>query len=298
MIKIITHHQNFHVDEVMAIALLLKYYVKNEKHEIIRTRDRSILTEAKTNNDIFVIDVGGEYDFEKKNFDHHQNDSSLVWEDGTPLSSCGLIWKWLRKTKRLNQFMNDETMNKIEEDLIKLIDAHDNGDYWVYSGIINGYNRKDGARQDYKFSQALNCATQFYDNFFYNLRNLIKGEKEMKKAIEKSRSFNELIISDCKISGSAVMAAKMSKKSLIAYPRTKDSWVIEAVSKSDNNKFSMPLQWRGLTEDNIKRKTGIDNLIFCHKNGHLCMLSGTKEDLIKISDIITQYNNYGSCLEA
>lgn len=186
--------------------------------------------------------------------------------------------------------MNDETMNKIEEELIKVIDAHDNGGYWAYSAIINGYNRKDASRQDYKFSQALNCATQFYDNFFYNLRNLIKGEKEMKKAIEKSKNFNELIISDCKITGSSIMAAKMSKKSLIAYPRTKDSWVIEVISKSEHDRFSMPLSWRGLTEDNIKNKTGIENLIFCHKNGHLCMINGNREDLVKISEIITQYN--------
>lgn len=298
MIKIITHHQNFHVDEVMAIALLLKYYVKNEKYEIIRTRESYVLKESKLNPNIFVIDVGGEYDCTLKNFDHHQQDKSLVWDDGTPLSSCGLVWKWLRKTKKLNQFMNEETMNKVEEELIKLIDAHDNGDYWAYAAVINGFNRKDNSRQDYKFLQALNCASQFYDNFFYNLRNLIKGEKEMKKAIDKSKDFEELIISDCKISGSAVMAAKMSKKSLIAYPRTKDSWIIEAVSKLDNNKFYMPLKWRGLTEETIKKDTGIDNLIFCHKNGHLCMLSGTKEDLIRVSNIITQYNISKQYVEA
>lgn len=295
MIKIITHHQNFHVDELMAISLLLKYYIKGNKYEIERTRDSKTIELANLNSEVFVIDVGGIHNPEMKNFDHHQNDDSLKWEDDTPLSSCGLIWKWLRKSKRLNQHMNEETMDKIENELIKAIDAHDNGEYWAYSSVFNGYNRKDNNRQDYKFQQALNCASQFYDNFFYNIRNIMKGEKEMKKAIENSGEYNDIIITDCKISGSSIMASKMSNKNLIAYPRTKNSWVIEVIAKPVELKYYMPKDWRGLIENNIKKNTGIGNLIFCHKNGHLCMLEGNKSDVLKIAKMITEYNlNKGS----
>jgi uncharacterized UPF0160 family protein len=60
-----THSECFHCDEVMAISILLR---TNEFRDsiIVRTRDKEIIDKLD-----IVCDVGGEFDAEKKRFDHH-----------------------------------------------------------------------------------------------------------------------------------------------------------------------------------------------------------------------------------
>ena len=45
----------------------------------------------------------------------------------------------------------------------------------------------------------------------------------------------------------------------------------------------MPQQWRGLSGNELNNISGLENLIFCHKSGYMCMLNGSKEDAISIA---------------
>ena len=133
--KIVTHDGTFHTDEVFAIALIKKFITS--KIEVIRTRDEKILNEAKEDKSIFVIDVGREYNFYKRNFDHHQREFNKTWDnEDTLFSSCGLVWEFLKKRGYLKKF-SKFTLNNIEKKLIKKIDAHDNGQcFWSLSNMI------------------------------------------------------------------------------------------------------------------------------------------------------------------
>lgn len=111
----------------MAVALLDLYFFKGEKFQLVRTRDKDTIAVGQADAETFVVDVGLKYDPNMRNFDHHQNDDSLCWPNGVPLSSCGMVWQWLRDKKFLHQKMNDETMNIFERDFIQRIDMQDNG---------------------------------------------------------------------------------------------------------------------------------------------------------------------------
>jgi uncharacterized UPF0160 family protein len=88
-----THSEVFHADEVHGAMLLLNYVPEFKGSKLIRTRDQSVLNTLD-----IVIDVGGEYDFEKLRFDHHQRDFKEYYDKKNgfghvKLSASGLIFK-------------------------------------------------------------------------------------------------------------------------------------------------------------------------------------------------------------
>ena len=44
----------------------------------------------------------------------------------------------------------------------------------------------------------------------------------------------------------------------------------------------MPKKWCGLGEYKIKQASGINGLIFCHKEGFMCIFEGSIEETIKL----------------
>lgn len=67
---VVTHNGLFHGDEVAAVALLR---LLHPNLTTVRTRDRMILSAALKDPDVWVLDVGGDFAPEKRNFDHHQD---------------------------------------------------------------------------------------------------------------------------------------------------------------------------------------------------------------------------------
>lgn len=65
-LQIGTHDGCFHCDEVLACSML-KRLPEYRDAQIIRTRNADILKECD-----IVVDVGAEFDHEKKLYDHHQ----------------------------------------------------------------------------------------------------------------------------------------------------------------------------------------------------------------------------------
>jgi uncharacterized UPF0160 family protein len=88
-----THSEVFHADEVHGAMLLLNYVPEFKGSKLIRTRDQNILDTLD-----IVIDVGGEYNFEKLRFDHHQRGFEEYYDKKNgfgkvKLSASGLIFK-------------------------------------------------------------------------------------------------------------------------------------------------------------------------------------------------------------
>lgn len=124
MKTVVTHNRQFNLDEIAAISLL-KHFTK-EEYKIIRTRDTKLLNQYKSDSEVFVLDVGTEYDPKKLNFDHHQKTMKMTWDGGIPYSSCGLVWKWLKEEGFLSELSGNQIM-KFESSFIRKVDAQDNG---------------------------------------------------------------------------------------------------------------------------------------------------------------------------
>jgi len=148
MFPIVTHSGKFHSDEVMAVAMidLLGLWDGN----IIRTRDMVII--ANQIGKAFIIDVGGVYNPENLQFDHHQSTFNEYFNDkaeelGIKMSSCGLIYLHLGA-----ELFGPGKAEVIEHRHLKFykfyiqeIDANDNGVSELrdqYTGQVFRFNKR------------------------------------------------------------------------------------------------------------------------------------------------------------
>lgn len=292
MYKVFTHSQQFHIDELIAIALL-DYAIFNGQYTVVRTRDEKILAEARKDPEAFVIDVGGVYDPAMLNFDHHQNDDKLRWEDGLPYSSCGLVWKWLRENKKLNGKMDKDTMNIIENDLIRRVDKHDNGlEKMSELILLIMYNRKpdDPAAQDRQFKMASRAAKDYFVNYFTYVRGNMKAEKAIAKAIKNSEKYKNIVVCASNIKDAAKRVAHLPDKKMVIYPHSKGAWAIETVPLTVNDDYSKrvpaPQEWLGLSGEDLEKASGIKGLFFCHKGAFITMFRGELEDAVKVAQFM------------
>lgn len=143
--KIGTHSGTFHCDEVTGCMLLQNYTNEFKDCEITRSRDKAV-----QNTLDIVIDVGGEFDHEKKRYDHHQAGFNEVYSKDTniKLSASGLVYKHygkeitenalnslfdtgVVKDTSLKEFINKESVEKLTDNLYEnffvTLDAIDNG---------------------------------------------------------------------------------------------------------------------------------------------------------------------------
>lgn len=126
--KIITHSGIFHSDELFAIALLKKVYGKHISIE----RTRTISEKDLENPEIWVLDVGGQYNPTLKNFDHHQDES---------LSSTNiLILNHLFSEKLINEEVFKYLYPQFE--VISTIDKNGEKEFngWQVNALIRSMN--------------------------------------------------------------------------------------------------------------------------------------------------------------
>ncbi len=186
MIKVGTHANIYHLDEITAIALI-KFL---DDVEIIRSRNEVVLKEAE-----MLVDVGGEYDPEKSLYDHHQFKYD---EYNYGVSSAGLVWRDMR-----NFFYSQYDDLTDLEDFIKYVDARDtrvgydsSNVYDVIGEAITATNHIDprSKEQDYRFNIMVDIITSIikalasknikvYTSSVKNLELLAESYNEEKKPL-------------------------------------------------------------------------------------------------------------------
>lgn len=284
---IYTHSNIFHIDELMAIALLKKFMFKNsDELEIIRTRDKTILDDAKKNKDVWVIDVGFEYNPNMFNFDHHQSEN-LTWDDKekTPYSSCGLIWHWLKENKKIHY--NSDYIFEIEEHIIKLVDMQDNGiKIWKESQPFFYYNRKNPNTDDAQFMKALFAIEEFLENLLFEVKSNLGAKKAVKIAIQQSKRRKDVVFFKGNFNNGPYFAQFLTNKNFVCYPRNKGHWIIQAIPNNPEDPYSyrelFPESWRGKEYAELNNISGFNNLVFCHNNGFLLVFEGEQENALEI----------------
>lgn len=291
-----THADNFHADELLAIALLQLTLLSGKEVEIIRTRDLSELQAATTNSDVFVIDVGRQSDPAKLNFDHHQDTFKRAWPDGSPYSSCGLVWAWLRQRGALANFGTGPVLDWMEEVLVRPADRHDNGvGHWAPAGIIADYNRshRDPVEGRAAFDRALGFAHELIANQRAKAQKDIEARDRMARALaEPIHAEQVVVIENGKSSRFPYWAARLggSEVKLVISPYKREGWCLISTPKNLNDSFSAscraPEAWRGLSQVEIAVEDGKVPLIFCHKAGHMTLVRGHLGNAMKVAKAI------------
>lgn len=278
------HDGEFHADEIVACALLIRANLIDER-SIIRTRDPLVLEKCE-----FVCDVGGEFDFEKKRFDHHQ-----ISYKGH-LSSAGMVLSYLC----CNQILSGVFCHYLERVLVRGVDEIDNGimppiyGLCTFSGVVAAFVPCDRSNVD-----DLNKA--FYEALHFALAHLAREERRflyvqkfksiVKKVMERDR---ECLIFDQPIpwrESFFEMNGEAHSAEFIIMPYGK-YWQLRCIpptyARSMEVRVPLPETWAGLLSKDLQEATGISGAIFCHK-GLFISFWETKEDALKALRIVTSF---------
>jgi uncharacterized UPF0160 family protein len=173
---VITHDTAFHADEIIAVALLRE---AGYQFEIIRTRDPKVLAEAVSDKNILVLDVGGVYDPEMLNFDHHQNKDLL--------SAAGLVYGYFKNQicpidaqPYFERFISSiDVMDTNRDNIFELWSTLPKG-FKNTSGILGGFNRDmtDAAMQYKQFMKATDIAQEIISNEIHSSVKKAKSESD------------------------------------------------------------------------------------------------------------------------
>jgi len=280
---IATHNGNFHADDVFSIAAFKSIF---PYFKLIRTRDLELIAKAD-----IVIDVGGEYDADTDRFDHHQRGGAGERENGIPYSSFGLIWqKYGLEICQGNQ----DVANAVDSGLVSTIDAIDCGHVeGIYKGIslsqtISMFNPtwQEDSHFDTCFDDAVNFASRVLTRFIASANGGISAKEIVAKAIENAEDPRLIVLEKYTPWKRTVHA--LSKEALyIVYPSQTGQWRIQTVPVelgSFEDRKSLPKQWAGLSDKDLKEVTGIDDAMFCH-NGLFIAGAESFESTMKMASI-------------
>jgi uncharacterized UPF0160 family protein len=288
---VVTHGGGFHPDDVFAAATLSLYFEKMDQPFIIRrSRNKEDIEKAD-----IVFDVGMVYDPEKGRFDHHQKEGAGKRENGIPYAAFGLIWRHFGMDLAESQ----DAWQAIDDRLAAPIDGPDNGfllDEKVVPGIKPFYLGDvltllfaKGEDPDKDFAEAVQFAKRILKTFI----DRAKAEAEIKKEIlnfYKASEDKRLAIIDMRVSRQSVWISLIEKEEVlfsVFQSRNDDSWNVVAMRNelgTFDNKKDMPSEWAGLQAEDLRRVSGVEDAIFCHR-GLFLASAESKEGAIALAKL-------------
>lgn len=285
--KIVTHSNTFHADDVFAVAVLLQVY---PEASIERTRDSGEIAKAD-----IAVDVGLIYNPEENRFDHHQPGGAGVRDNGVPYAAFGLVWK--KFGTKLSG--NTAIAKEIDQKLVTPIDAIDNGvsiskplfnDIKEYniSTIVSTFLPEEGDKNflDGQFMKAVQFATEIL------LREIEGSRREAQDMEELSRiarnSSSSVLVLDRFMRGWDVLV-DFPGILFVVYPGRKewgdDKWYIKTVRKNKvgfESKKLLPQPWAGLSGSKLIEASGVQDAEFCHK-GRFLAAAWSKEGVLSLA---------------
>jgi uncharacterized UPF0160 family protein len=286
-ITIATHNANFHADDVFSIAAMKHIF---STFKLVRTRNVALINKAD-----IVIDVGGEYDPDKGRFDHHQRGGAGERENGIPYSSFGLVWQ--KYGLEICDGKQD-LANAVDAGLVSKIDAIDCGyTKGVYDGIslsqsISMFNPtwQEASHFDECFDEAVVFASRILTRFIASANGGLSAKKIVAQAIENAEDPRVIVLERYTPWKKTVHA--LSEDALyVVYPSETGQWRIQTVPVepgSFENKKSLPKPWAGLSDDEFKDETSIDEAMFWH-NGLFIAGAESFESAMKMAVIALAY---------
>lgn len=272
MKQVVTHSGKFHTDDVLAYAILLKYFKNKESLQLIRSRSDEVIAKAD-----IVFDVGGSYDPVAHRYDHHQVGRAGERTNTIPYAACGLIWKHFGK----DLCSTSEVWSVVDEDLIQGVDAIDNG-ISLYS--LNELNIKlfsignvidcflpvheEASLEDFdaQFVKAAEFMVFVLESTIHRAETKIASkiaiEEVYRAAVDK-----QIIICEKYIPGAKKLLSSYNEPIFVIYPDQNNRWRVEGV-RIDPNDFpvrkDLPSSWSGLRDVDFQKQSGVVDATFCH----------------------------------
>lgn len=279
---IATHDGKFHADDVMAVSLLKQL---NPEAKIVRSRDPNVLNKADV-----VVDVGGKCDPDSNRFDHHMADYDQQRDNGIMYSSLGLVWR-----KYGESFCGDqEVADMIDYEVIAAIDAHDNGQKTSetivknfvglsFSDVIDWFNpnSNEDLSYDNQFDLAVDLANQFWLRILAKYRHRQASRERFMQAYQVAE--DKQIISLPAPMPFVSFCKDLPEVKFVIIQDENGRYYVRTVPRSNDHlrpRQSPPKEWWGLEGGDLKKVSGIDGAIFCHRSHGWIMAASSYDDAL------------------
>jgi len=286
MKKIITHDGKFHTDEVMSIAIMTLTF-PGCGSKVVRTR--KVTYEDMTDPEVYVIDVGDDFNPQLNNYDHHQNRGPIRSND-IPYSSAGLIWEEFGR-----QLVLDERTWVLVDAKIQQIDAADNGyikDLTENSlqSIVNSFNTAWNESKDVEHSMfcgAVQFMTTILSRWIIQAQAKVDAEDLVNKAIDEA--VGEIYFELPKpMPWHDAFFTKERNKKFVIFQSGPEDWRVQCIPPSMEESFKQrcPLaeNWAGLRNEELEMTSRIPGANFVHK-GRFIGGAKTREAAIKMAEM-------------
>ena len=281
-IQVVTHSGIFHADEVFACALLCIAYGQ-ENVSIIRTRDNEVLTKATHDEDVWVIDVGDDFNPSMLNFDHHMRDFNVPNRHGNKLSSFGMVVEALLRRSFFFEFRQQLL------DFSNKVDLMDNGvkvaEDLTFISVFNSYSETE----QFSFHVVLQTAI----NYLRSLINKWKEERIINLRLNDSlgNMTEDGIIYNTDYIPVDERANAIPEAKLVVYKNKAGTYNIQSVNVGETKDFSVrcpaPSKWLGHRDNELICASGGLPLTFCHAGGFLTVTSTSNiNEALRVARII------------
>ncbi|MGM0440323.1 MAG: MYG1 family protein [Chlamydiota bacterium] len=257
-----THSGVFHSDEVTSCALLLLFDLI-DADKIVRTRQQVELEGCE-----YICDVGGVYDPDQKAFDHHQATYT------GPMSSAGMILSYLHD----EGVIEEEDFNFFYDNLIRGVDDHDNGrvldlkGHMSFSDVVENFNPPQYSagsdERDKAFRKALDFVYGHLDRMWRRRQDIRASYDEVKKVMESSE---ELLLFEREVPWQECFFGLGGEghPGLFIIMPCEGQWKLRGIPPSGEEPMKvrqpLPNEWAGLLGEDLRRASGIEGAVFCHK---------------------------------
>jgi uncharacterized UPF0160 family protein len=219
MKTIVTHSGPFHADDVFAVALILRYCEGD--HEVVRSRDQSVIDSADV-----AVDVGGVYDEDSCRFDHHQNDY-----EGSK-SSVGMVLDWLEVSGHIHPFVAGELRSSIIDELD---DADTNGTHSAMSLLIWSMNPQWDDANPSDFDKKFARATLMADLIIERFERAANAKLKASNTLDVISQAGEVIESESDLPDMAFEVARRSETALfVIWASSETQWMVQCVPPTDD----------------------------------------------------------------
>src|SRR5579875_783502 len=274
--RIATHDGSFHADEVFAIAtlqLLGPEAGAAEPVEVIRTRDRDLISGADLR-----VDVGFRDEPATGDFDHHQRSFDRARPNGVRYASFGLIW---REFGARVCGGDGQVADAVDATLVQSVDAADSGQRlaelivddvhpMTVGAVIGGLNGRwdetlSPAEERDRFDQALELARGVLAREIASVASARRAVRLVQDAIAAAAD-PRLIELPVNAPWKRALVPAAPEALFVIYPK-RQGFGLEGVPIELGTfelRRELPAEWAGLEGDELVAVTGVQDAVFCH----------------------------------
>jgi uncharacterized UPF0160 family protein len=268
--KIVTHPGIFHADEVCAIAYLLELATINPAEPV--PVERRNPTEAELLDPaVICVDVGGQFDVKRANFDHHQKGGAGERPNGVKYASFGLVFDWLSRAARADDALVSQMMEYMDLKVVQPVDALDNGQRDAegriptlsFSAVISSFNPTGNAKPEER-DEAFHVAVQFARIVLGNFRFMAQAHALAREAVMKAPVTNagRVLTLNTFVPWNEHVFSRPDQASIwyVVFPSERGGFCIQQVPKtagSFEGRKPLPKEWAGLREKALADLIGL-----------------------------------------